>query len=249
MSNVDDRVVSGGMGPDDLERNGEAIRAEMDRTLDALERKLSPGQLLDRSVRYVQEHGGPVARQVSDTVRRHPIPILAAAGSLIWLTASILAARSSGRRSSSMGRAAPRSTFESASTTSNASSNGEGSGNASTGSNTNGTLQRAKQKTQGALHATRDRVQQASEQIGYTVREQPLIFGGLALAAGALIGAMLPATEYERRALGPTHDRAIDKARDFGERQYQRIVHGGGETQRAAGETTEERQGNGQHFQ
>ena len=34
----------------ELEREGEEIRADLDRTLDEIERKLSPGELLDRSV-------------------------------------------------------------------------------------------------------------------------------------------------------------------------------------------------------
>ena len=44
--------------PNDLERQAEQIRADMDRTLDALERKFSPEQLLDRSHGYMSDHGG-----------------------------------------------------------------------------------------------------------------------------------------------------------------------------------------------
>ena len=38
------------------------IRADMDRTLDALERKLSPSQLLDRSLDYLRAHSGDMSR-------------------------------------------------------------------------------------------------------------------------------------------------------------------------------------------
>lgn len=39
---------SSGRDPAELEREASQIRADMDRTLDALERKFSPSQLLDR---------------------------------------------------------------------------------------------------------------------------------------------------------------------------------------------------------
>ncbi len=47
--------------PEQLERAAERLRADLDRTLDALERKLSPSQLLDRSLAYLREHGGDMA--------------------------------------------------------------------------------------------------------------------------------------------------------------------------------------------
>ena len=64
-----------------------AIRADLDRTLDALERKLSPSQLLDRSLAYLRDHGGDMARNVGDAVRRNPVPILLAVAGIGWLVA------------------------------------------------------------------------------------------------------------------------------------------------------------------
>src|SRR5689334_2820247 len=80
-----------------LERNGSAIREDMDRTLHALEDRFSPGQLLDRSMSYIQEHGTQLLREIDGTVRRHPVPIALAAGGLLWFVGSMLG---SPRRSS-----------------------------------------------------------------------------------------------------------------------------------------------------
>ena len=193
----------------ELERNGEAIRADMDRTLHALEQKFSPGQLLDRSLQYVQEHGGQIAHEISTTVRHHPVPVLMAAGGLIWLPATVFGSRRSSRSDETLQRAAPA---EPSSTY------------VPDGDETR--LSRAQHKVANVLRETQNRIQQTGEQVSETVREQPLIFGALALAAGAVLGALLPTTEYERRTLGPAHDRAMGKAREFGDRQYHQIVHG-----------------------
>jgi hypothetical protein len=80
--------------PSELEREASAIRADMDRTLDALERKFSPGQMLDRSVGYLRDHGGDLARNVGDTVKQNPIPVLLTAAGLALLVTSSIRSRS-----------------------------------------------------------------------------------------------------------------------------------------------------------
>ena len=71
----------------------ERIRADLDRTLDALERKLSPSQLLDRSLAYLREHGGDMAVALGDSVRRNPVPILLTVAGLGWLIVSSVRTR------------------------------------------------------------------------------------------------------------------------------------------------------------
>ena len=56
------------MEHEQLERAADRIRADLDRTLDALERKVSPSQLLDRSLTYLREHGG----EMVDAVESRP---------------------------------------------------------------------------------------------------------------------------------------------------------------------------------
>lgn len=58
-------------------------------------------------------------------------------------------------------------------------------------------------------HRASDFGQRASHQVA----QQPLIFGALALAAGAVLGAALPTSRTENRWLGPTHDRLTEGAR------------------------------------
>lgn len=196
--------------PEQFERNGEEIRADMDRTLHALEQKFSPGQLLDRSIDYVQQHGGRMMRQTSDALRRHPVPAIMAVGGAIWLTTALLA---TSRSSSSSFSGSYGGTQDATGT--------EGSTEVG-----NGTLHGVQDKAKQMLHSTQAKVRQTSEEVTATVRERPLVFGVLALAAGALLGALLPTTPYERRTLSGVRNRAVNKAREFGERQYVRWAHG-----------------------
>ena len=41
----------------ELEREGDEIRADMGRTLDELERKFSPEQMMERSMSFLRENG------------------------------------------------------------------------------------------------------------------------------------------------------------------------------------------------
>jgi hypothetical protein len=44
------------------------------------------------------------------------------------------------------------------------------------------------------------------------IHEQPLMLGALGLAAGVIIGAILPATEQEGRMLGDVRDKIMKEA-------------------------------------
>jgi hypothetical protein len=74
-----------------------------------------------------------------------------------------------------------------------------------------------------AVGSTRVRAQQVQQRAYTMMDEQPLVVGALAVAAGALIGAALPTTQYENRTLGPVRDRTLEKAKEAGEREYQNL--------------------------
>lgn len=74
--------------PAKIERNSEEIRADMNATLDALGRKLSPGQLIDRSAEYLRDNGGELASNLGRQLKDNPIPLALTAIGLIWLIAA-----------------------------------------------------------------------------------------------------------------------------------------------------------------
>jgi ElaB/YqjD/DUF883 family membrane-anchored ribosome-binding protein len=192
-----------GRDPEQLERSAERIRADLDRTLDALERKLSPSQLLDRSLGYLREHGGELTRTVGDTVRRNPVPILLTVAGIGWLVVSSLR---------------PRHPVD------------EAFGDESPSADAHYDEARQRSKFQDRVAATRERLyaagertRRAQDRVVSAVEERPILLGGLAVAIGALIGAVIPSTQYEDRTVGQIRDRAVERAKQMGERQYQNL--------------------------
>jgi Protein of unknown function (DUF3618) len=209
-------ATTGNREPSDLEREASEIRADMDRTLDALERKLDPGQLLDRSLNYLRDHSGELTRSIGETVKQNPVPVLLTAAGLAWLITSSLGARSKasetfndpytdetglrerlGERLHESADAAKRSWRASRTATSG--------------------------RVAQVMSTTRERARQAQYRAQTLMDEQPLVLGALALAAGAILGAALPATQYENRTVGRVRNRTLEKAKSLGERQYETL--------------------------
>lgn len=68
--------------------------------------------------------------------------------------------------------------------------------------------------------ALRRRSRYARSRFGRLMHRQPLSLGALAMAAGALIGAVLPITRYENKWVGPVHDEAVARAKQASRREY-----------------------------
>lgn len=199
-----------GREPEQLERTADRLRADLDRTLDALERRLSPSQLLDRSLAYLRDHGGDLAHTVGDTVRRNPVPIALAAAGIGWLIVSATRSREPIDVTPEAAHADEPPYDE---------AYGDESPYADAGLRRAGfqsRLTRARAKTRRVTRRAQFRAISA-------VEERPMLFGGLAVALGALLGAVIPSTQYEDKVVGQVRDRAVERARQMGERQYQNL--------------------------
>lgn len=168
----------------ELEREGDELRADMGRTLNELERKFSPDQMMERSMNFLRENGSALVQEIGTTVRKHPLPVLLTAAGLIWLTGSITQSKS--RRSvTSHGANYPGST-------------GSAAAREGTDAFTPNTV---RGKVSASLRTMREREQRAAASFVSLVQDQPLALGALAVATGALIGAALPMTSYENELL------------------------------------------------
>lgn len=217
----------------DLEREGDEIRADLDRTLDEIERKFSPGELLDRSMEFLRENGSEFLREAGDTVRRNPVPVLLTAAGLIWLTTAVASSRTGTARLSTTRRDQEGEEFSSF--------RGSAGGDygdyrdyqyedapsdfdeQDTSSRMLSAAQDVKGKLSRSARVVQERTSRVGANLGNLVREQPIALGALALAAGALLGAALPITQYENRLIGPVHDRTMARAKQAGERQYEQL--------------------------
>jgi Protein of unknown function (DUF3618) len=70
----------------EIEREAQQSRAEVEQTLDAIQARLSPGQLLDQAVGYFREgRGGEFARTLGDSIVQNPIPLTLVGVGLAWM--------------------------------------------------------------------------------------------------------------------------------------------------------------------
>lgn len=198
-------------GASDLEREGDQLRADMDRTLDEIERELSPHKLLDRSMEFFREHGSDFVREAGDTIRRNPMPVILTAAGVVWLTAAVASSRSSSGQGRQRWDEGSHIDTDMGSFDDFAAGQGYGDTSAHSGAYS-GTSSRWKEKSQHLQHQLHEKSHQVSSEVGSQlarlVREQPIALGALALAAGALLGAALPMTNYENRMMGPSRSRS-----------------------------------------
>lgn len=223
--------------PADLEREGEQIRADLDRTLDEIERKLSPGELLDKSVDFLRNNGSEFIREAGETVRNNPIPVLLTAAGLVWLTASIAT------RNRSRALSYDEEEFSSYRGSEDFEDYGHNDAGVRgkvdeararmshaahrVGDRVSGTAQdvagRVRGRVSSTMHSMQDRTQNMRTDLMDLVQQQPVALGALALAAGALIGAALPITQHENRLVGPARDRTLARAKELGQREYEHL--------------------------
>jgi Protein of unknown function (DUF3618) len=69
----------------EIEREVRESRADVERTLDQIQERLSPGQLLDQAVGYLRGGGGEFMRNLGDSVRSNPLPVTLVGVGLAWM--------------------------------------------------------------------------------------------------------------------------------------------------------------------
>ena len=76
----------GSKSADEVEREVQQSRAEVEEALEAIQERLSPGQLFDQAVDYMRGSGGnEFLRNLGATVRDNPVPIVLMSTGLAWL--------------------------------------------------------------------------------------------------------------------------------------------------------------------
>ena len=221
--------------PEELEDEIDRIRKDMDATLSSIEKRLSPGEIIDRSLHYFQRGPGEYMANLGNSIKEKPLPTALVGLSLGWLMLA-----DSGR---APGRFSVAQTSHRSGETRKKMQEARGKVSEAT--------QRAKEKMGDVSHAVSDRMHRMSEKAHGTresagewghrvgdfshrsgerlhqaqsnfakaVEEQPLILGVLGVAAGALIGAMLPHTRQEDATLGPAKERLKEQVAETGREQ------------------------------
>lgn len=222
--------------PARLEREIDQQRADINHIVDALENKLSPGQLFDRLLHYGKGNGREVAQNIGNAVKANPVPALLTSVGLLWLYAS--------RNDPAPMPGTGRDTYTGAVT-----GDGEGvmdrarelgeevsDGVSSTWNQARSRVSDTASRMADSAHGARDSLMHQKDRAvqGYNhlLHDNPLALGAIGIAVGALLGAALPTTEPENRLMGEASDDLADKARDAmhtGAEKARDVMHDVGE--------------------
>jgi hypothetical protein len=225
---------------EEIRRDLETTRAEMDDTVDALQRKLSPGQLVDDLWGRLKRNGG-VGSNVGDLIRDHPVPIALMALGLGWLaieraTASRsprepwhdadteadreLETREPGRLSRLKDKAAGavERVKESASHAAETvrSKAGELTHRARDATSQGGEAasSRMREMRERMAEGTRRRREQVERGMSNMIEDHPLALGAMAFGAGLAVGVSVPSSRFEDQLMGDTSDALKSEVRD-----------------------------------
>lgn len=217
-----------------LEQEIDQQRADINHIVDALENKLSPGQLFDRMVHFGKGNGREFAQNIGNAVKANPVPALLTSIGLLWLYASRdepapvrsnFAGSGADDGSGVMDRAREMG--------SEVSDTVSGTWNQAR-SRVADTTSRVADTAQGARDSLMHQKDRAVQGYNNLLRDNPLALGAIGIAVGALLGAALPTTEPENRLMGEASDDLADKAKEAvrtGADKARDVVHDMGEPQ------------------
>ena len=215
--------------PEQLEREIDATRAELQATLEELEHRLSPSDLFEQAWSRVRQHGGEFGGNLGHSLKENPVPALLTSIGIAWMMASNGRHHDGHAGSSRMSRQRMhqsrdrmRQRWQGAKEAMRRRGESAREGVSSARETLSGSARSAGERAHGMSSAARYRADRARAGFGHLLEEQPLLLGAIGLAAGVLAGAALPPTEQEDRTLGAARDRALERAKAVGAEQARR---------------------------
>ena len=205
---------NGNRRTEEILREIESTRSDMDHTLTAIERKLTPGQLVDQGLDYLRGSGAnEFVHNLGGSVKQNPLPVALVGIGLAWLMAG---GRNSGGGPST---GAAREWSEGAASRIAEASGGARERMGQARQSLAETAQSARERLSRTADGARHQLDRAREGYDWMVREQPLALGAIGVAIGALLAAAAPRTRKEDELMGETRDRLMAQARETGKAQ------------------------------
>lgn len=168
--------------PAQLESEIVRQRGHISELVQALEEKLSPGEMFSRVWTQGKGGGREFASQLGATVKANPVPALLTAAGLAWLYA------------------------RSDSTTTSTVATVEDRDSPPLGAR----VHHAREVTSAKLGSAKSR---ASTSFQHMLDQNPLALGAIGIAAGALLGTLIPETRKEHELMGDASDRLKQRLR------------------------------------
>jgi hypothetical protein len=182
--------------PEEILAEIHRTRNEMDHTLQAIEHRLTPGQLVDQGLDYLKNSGArEYVNNLSSSVKTHPLPATLTGIGIAWLMAV-------GNR-----QPAQPSSYN-------------------TGPGIGERMQSAKERASQIGSSARQQLDRARGGWDSMLNEHPLALGAIGLAIGAVVAAMAPRTEKEDQLMGQARDDLLDKAKQAGTEKLEQMKEG-----------------------
>jgi ElaB/YqjD/DUF883 family membrane-anchored ribosome-binding protein len=199
--------------PEEIQAEIARTRGDMDATLNAIEQRLTPGQLVDQGLDYLRNSGAnEFVSNLGGSVKTNPLPVALVGVGIAWLMAT-------GNRKPSYGYAQSESSGPGMM---QRASEGMSSAKDSLAQTTSSARERVGQMGQTArqqVDRIKGQAQRARSGYDTLVREQPLALGAIGLALGACLAAVAPRTRQEDELMGEASDRLTEQAKEAGKEQ------------------------------
>jgi ElaB/YqjD/DUF883 family membrane-anchored ribosome-binding protein len=215
---------------DEIEREINAERGRIRRTLGELEDRMSVGAMIDRIGDIVSTDGRAAMQSVGGAVRANPVPMALIGLGIAWMGISARRHDDDPYRRSMTERARDRAAGLEYRARGASASAREHAG--SLADRARFAAQDAEARLGRGTRHLRHRADEASAGARGFFDENPLAAGALAFAAGAAVGAMMPNSRYENRMLGDHAEEWRDDARRM-------VEDGADRARRAAGAAAE----------
>ncbi|QCI11804.1 DUF3618 domain-containing protein [Pseudomonas putida] len=212
--------------PDTLEQEINAKRDRISGLVDALEQRLSPGQLVDQMLAYTKGNGGEFCHNLGTTLKNNPVPTTLTALGLAWLAINQNRPFNPGPAHHGPGLGdklgdavdSVKGAFAQAGDKLHEATDNVRAKAHDLRDKANELGHDARDSVNDSADSLRHRAQVAGDQasalkgqVDHLLKEQPLVLAALGIALGAALGAALPSTRKEDQLLGSASDRVTDK--------------------------------------
>lgn len=221
----------------DVEREVEATRGQIDRTVEALKEKMQPQELFDEATRMMGGASNKVLTTVVEQAKENPIPIALIGAGIAWLALSQTKRKPTYDPYTGQGyyetyegydenggmkgkiKSKARDAVQAAKSGLSTAKDKVSGAVEGARTHTADGMDTAKTKASGLSAEARLRAEtlrrQAQQRYQETLDTEPLILGAIGLAVGMAIGASIPASRAENRYVGPVRDKLVGRGRDL----------------------------------
>lgn len=202
--------------PEEIQAQIARTRGDMDATLNAIEQRLTPGQMVDQGIDYLRNSGAnEFVSNLGGSVKNNPLPVALVGIGIAWLMAT--------------GNRKPPYAYTQSESSGPGMMQRASEGMSSARDSLSQTTRSAKERVGQLGQTARERMERVRSQAqrarsGYDtmVREQPLALGAIGLAIGACLAAVAPRTRQEDELMGEASDRLAEQAKAIGKEQLDR---------------------------